>query len=99
MDARRIPAPRVVLRLEFFDVQRIEYFSYQALQVRDVHIQLEIADRTPDIGGDQIQRLFSRGGESPNAQIAIQHHDRDIDAAEQIHQVVVDLAQFKVAVL
>ena len=53
--------------------------------------------RRPDVRGDQVEDTLRHGGEAADGEVIAEHDDGDIDAGEQVGEVVVDLAELDVA--
>ncbi len=64
-----------------------------------VEVGPDVAQRPVDVGGEQVHQPRGRGGEPPQAQVRAQQDHRDMQAAEQVDQVVAEQAQLPVAVL
>ena len=71
----------------------------QASQVGKLDIWPHVTYGPSHITGQQVQQLFGLRREAPDAPVATQHQDGNIDAAEQVSEIVVQLPQFGIAVL
>ena len=60
-----------VLRLEFPGVQRFDHILDLRLQIGNEEGEAQVAERPPDIRGDQVQHLLRRRREQPDPQVAI----------------------------
>src|SRR3954469_11132259 len=93
-----MPAPFLVLGLQLLDFQAVNDFLDQHVQVGDVQVGPDGAEGPADVVRDEVEDLFGQGGQPADAQVAADHDDGDVDAGEQVRQVVVELAQLQVAV-
>ena len=84
--ARACPAPPLVRG------ERVDHPGDHAREIVQLQVRLDVADRPADVRRDQVERLLGQRGEAADAQVAADHDDRDADAGEQVHQVVVDCA-------
>ena len=94
-----VPAALPVLDLLFLDRQGVDHRKDHLIKVRHIDIGPDVGNRPPDIAGDKVQRLCGGCIEPPDLQFIPDQQDRDIDAAQDIQQVVVALRYFLVAVL
>src|SRR5439155_2403475 len=97
--AEHIPAAVKVLHLSLVSTERFNYFGQLLLQVRNVHIGTDIADGAPGVGGNDPHHFFRLRRELPDAEIAADHHDRQVHVAEKIAQVIIGLRKLAVAIL
>ena len=95
LDLEEMPASVAALDLELPRRGVVDEFR----EVRDLDVRTDVLDRAPDVGGDQVQQLLRRRREAPDPSLVAQHDDRDLDAVEQVHEVVVDADELRVPVL
>src|SRR5207249_8136293 len=66
---------------------------------RDSKVSLDGSDRSADVGRDQVQHFLCDRPEARDAQVVLEDDSGRLNAAEQVDQIVVDLAQFQIPVL
>ena len=81
------------------DVNRMTELIDELLEVGQNNRAAQVAEAAPKIGGDEIENPLGGGSEAADGEVAAQHDDGHIDAAEQIGEIVVHLRHFRVAVL
>src|SRR5262249_10887467 len=65
----------------------------------DIDVGFDIRDRPADVGRNEIKDFFRFGRVASDPEVGSQHNNGDVNAAEQVAQVIVDEAEFRVAVL
>ena len=99
-EAQRVPAAVLVADRTFLDDDRFDHLREEWLQVgQAVEVELEIGQRPAHVGGNQVEQFFRRRREPPDAEVRPEHDDGHLDAAEQVHEVVVEPVRFLVAVV
>ena len=98
-DPQRVPPPLAVLGLVLPGRDGIDHLGHQARQVVHVEVRAEVAERPADVAADQVQDLLGRRGEPPDPQLAIDHHDRQAHALDEVGEIVVEPAELDIAVL
>lgn len=98
-DTQRIPAPLAVLDLAFPGARRVDHIGQQRLQLGKAEVELDVAERPADVGGDEVEELSRPRCEAPDAEVLPQHDDGHLDAADEVDQIIVELVQLQVAVL
>jgi TRAP-type C4-dicarboxylate transport system substrate-binding protein len=58
---------------------------------------VDVAQRSTQVAGDQIENLRCRGGKPANFEVALQHQNGNVDAAEQVLKIVANAGRFGVA--
>ena len=58
---------------------------------------VDVAERAANIGGNQVKQGRRRGGKAANAEVALQHQNGDVDAAQQVLKVVADAGGLGIA--
>src|SRR5581483_4399094 len=79
-----VPTTIATLNLLFFNSDSFNHVRNQLLQIRDVNIEIDIADGASNVSGNQIEYLFRYRSETPDTQIASHHDYRHIDTAQQV---------------
>jgi hypothetical protein len=97
MDARQPPAAVLVAYLELAGPDVLDRVVEQPMEIRHVDRQVEIAERSADVGVDQVQDRLRARREAADAQVAPEEDDRDQDAVDQVREVVAVLGQLEVA--
>src|SRR5262249_107491 len=87
-DGKRGPAPGSVGEVGFFGDQPIQNVVNEGNQVRNADLGLEVADVPADVPGPQIEQLLGAGAEAAQAQVLPQHQDGDVDAVDEVGEVV-----------
>ena len=98
-DAQRIPMAFAILDLDFFHVQAVNHFGHQIVQIGKGDVRIDISDAATNIAGDKVENLLRQRSEPPDGEVIAEHHNRHIETAEQVAEVVVGLAQIGVPVL
>jgi hypothetical protein len=62
-------------------------------EVRHDDVRVDVHERPPDVGGDQVQQLAGHRGEAPDAHLGVENHHRDVDAVQQVDEIVVGLGE------
>ena len=97
-DPHGIPAASQVLDLPLAHTHGVDHLGDQPGQVRHIDVRPEVDEGPPHVAGQQVQQFFGQRGETPDAPVAAQHQDGDVDATEQVGEIVVELRQLEVAV-
>ena len=97
-DAEGIPATLVVLHLGLASGESVDDFADQVVKVVNAEVCPEIAQASANVRGEEIEELFGHWGGTTHGQRVVHHGDRDIDAAEEVGEIVVDLSHFQVAI-
>src|SRR6185437_3766949 len=93
------PAPAPVLDLHLLDRARADRLGQQLRKIGYVEIELDVPDRSSDVGRDQIEMPLRERRKAPDSEVMPDHHDAYLDAREQIVEIVVQAAQLLVAVV
>ena len=92
-DAHVVPAPRLGRHLAFGKHQAADHFLRVGFQARVVEVVDDIAERTAQVGLDQLVDLRGRRREAADAQGAVEEDGGDVGAVEQVLHVAVDQRQ------
>jgi hypothetical protein len=98
-DRQQVAAAVLILDFALPGVQVVDDVEEQGFEIGNVDLEAEVGDPAASIGGKQIERLLGLGREAAQAKVVAEHHDGNIDAAEQIVEIVVDLRQLGIAAL
>ena len=88
-----------VEHLGFVDHERVDHRRDRRIEAGEREVWLEIRDRTPQISGDQIEHGARSWRESAHAPLGVDDDHRDLDARENVDQIVVRIAELMVSVL
>ena len=94
--AQRIPAPVFVPHLLLGLAHGVNDAGNESLQVGQLEIVPEGAERTPHVGSQQVERFFGFGGEAVDGQVSFEQHDGQVGGALEVHQVAVELVEHDV---
>ena len=94
--AHRVPNIQTILNLDLLGGQGFEHLGGHVLEVREPEGMPDLGDVPSDIRGRQAHHRVRCDGGSPQPQIACQHHDRHVDARDQVGQIVADLRQVSI---
>ncbi len=98
-NAHSKPGALSILNFHLPGRQFLEDSRQQPVQIRDLQIGLDLHDRTADVGGPQIQHTPSHRREMAYVQIVPQHDDGNVDAGEQIVQIIAQPRQLGIPML
>ena len=73
--------------------QRRDDLGDAGVEVGDIEVGADVADGPAEVGGIRFKSRSAGEVKRRMPQVAADHDDRDVDAAEQVEQVVVDPAQ------
>src|SRR5205085_11688060 len=77
----------------------IDDLSDRSVQVGHQDGGTQIRKPPAHVSGDEVKNTLGDGGEAPDGQTIVYHDDGHIDAGQQVDQVIVEVAQFEVAIL
>src|SRR5262249_13915301 len=77
MYAHHVPAPFPVADLAFDRLDMIDYLADDLVQVGHNRIEIDVADRPANVGGQQIHHFSGGSSHTSNAQIPADHDYRD----------------------
>ena len=108
--AQRVPAAGAVANVALLLAHRSDHLGRQGLQVERLRSPLgrcrrrlsdeavpHMAERPPDVGGEQVELLFGLRAEAPDRQVAPGQHDGEPGRALQVDEVAVDPVELDVA--
>ena len=96
LGAQDVAPSRAVADVELAHRHGVDHLDQHAAQVGDPEIEVEIRDRTSHVGRQEVQDPGGGGRRPSDAQIAAHHDDRQVDARQEVAQVVRGLAQLGV---
>jgi len=67
------------------------------LEIGDFDGGIYVGEKAADIAGNESEKLLGFGSEAADGEVAADHDDGDVDAGEQIDEVVVDLGNIEVS--
>src|SRR5438876_5769923 len=94
-----IPAAVVVFDFYFLGGNAVYYIGNQRADIGGLRVQIDVDNRTSDIGRDQVEHLLCMGGETAYPKVVAQHDDRQVRANKKVCYVIIDLGEFYVPVL
>src|SRR5262249_7738779 len=97
-DAQRIHAASFIVHLKIAHAEGVDDFVDDSFQIWNVDVRLQFGDGPSDISISDVKGLAGHRRGSPNHQCIVHHHNRKMNAAEQIVQVAVDLHDLQVPV-
>src|SRR5216117_733924 len=96
---QRIPAAVAISHLALDDGCRIDHVLAHLLQVGEIRTQSDVPDRPADVRRDEAEHLPRHGSKPPDPPVAAEHDDGNIDADEQVVQIVVEQGLVGISVL
>ncbi|HEY0784202.1 MAG TPA: hypothetical protein VGE98_17215 [Thermoanaerobaculia bacterium] len=93
-----MPEPVAVHHLALQLAARLHHLLREGDEVEQMQIARPL-ERPSDVRGAQAEEPRGAGREPAHGQIVAQEHDRDVDRAEQVQQVVADLGQLGIALV
>src|SRR6266487_5048422 len=94
-----IPAAVVVFDFYFLGRNTVYYIGNQRADIGSLRVQIDVDNRTSDIGRDQVEHLLCMGGETAYPKVVAQHDYRKVRANQKVRYVIIDLGEFYVPVL
>src|SRR5881397_1550805 len=88
--------PVFVLHLALGLAHSVNDAGNESLQVGQLEIVPQGAERPPHVGGQQVERFFSLRGEAVDGQVAFEQHDGQVGGALEVYQVGVELVKHDV---
>src|SRR5262249_46666681 len=85
--AHQVPPTVAVLHLALADDDVLDHLEHEILDVVAHDVELDIGQGPPDVAWNHVEELLRGRGESSDAQVAAEHHDRDLDAREEVGEV------------
>src|SRR5262249_39129448 len=98
-DSHRIPFSIIVFNLVFLDLQCVDHAHHTEPDIGNPQIRFDIRDWPSYIGGNKVHDLLRHRCKPADAEIVSEHNYRNVDAAEEVAEVVVRARQFIVPVL
>ena len=89
-----IPAAVVVFDFYFLGGNAVYYIGNQRADIGGLRVQIDVDNRTSDIGRDQVEHLLCVGGETAYPKVVAQHDDRQVRANKKVCYVIIDLGEF-----
>src|SRR5689334_9659233 len=95
-NSHQVPGAVNIPDFAFFGLKAADAIYEHLIQIGDVDIRIQIAHGPPDIGWNQVEHLLRHWREPADAQILAEHDYRNIHAAEQINQIVIELCELDI---
>src|SRR6266571_3135954 len=89
-----IPAAVVVFDFYFLGGNAVYYIGNQRADIGSLRVQIDVDNRTSDIGRDQVEHLLCMGSETAYPEVVAQHDDRQVRANQKVSYVIIDLGEF-----
>ena len=88
----------MVLHLLLPDGHALDRVGNQGFEAGKIECRAEVGDRPSHVGGNQIEHRFRARIHAPDAQVAAQNQDGNVDIGDDIVEVIVGERELQVAV-
>src|ERR1043165_5441079 len=82
----------------FVKRKRLNHVAQQFVEVGDFDAGIQFAQSSSNISLANVEDLSGGGGGSAHSQCAVDHHDRNLNAAQDVGEVAVDLKHLEISV-